>query len=157
MCLLLSSLRALRRRLSALGRGKVLETSPTKIPPAAVGLGERLRHIIEIYRNRIIESTERRRPPSSGTRRSMDGDRLHFRPGDVIMPEENGEEAFSHHAGRGARGTLSLIGLFHHPATHHRRLGGTILRCKERRIKAAQPHAMTWELQRIYEFLDPRG
>ncbi|KAF8286099.1 hypothetical protein TcBrA4_0030380 [Trypanosoma cruzi] len=46
--------KAARRRLSALSRGIVLETSPTKIPPAAVGLGEGLQHIIENNRERII-------------------------------------------------------------------------------------------------------
>ncbi|KAF8290798.1 putative target of rapamycin (TOR) kinase 1 [Trypanosoma cruzi] len=39
-------IKAVRRRLSALHRGIVLETSPTKIPMSAVGLGERLRHMI---------------------------------------------------------------------------------------------------------------
>ncbi|PWV06044.1 hypothetical protein C3747_121g90 [Trypanosoma cruzi] len=34
--------KAVRRRLSALNRGIVQETSPANVPPAAVGLGERL-------------------------------------------------------------------------------------------------------------------
>ncbi|RNC54204.1 hypothetical protein TcCL_ESM08393 [Trypanosoma cruzi] len=72
-------IKALRRRLSALDRGIVLETSPTKIPPAAVGLGERLRHIIEdITVSESSSPPKRRRPPSSGTRRSMDGEPSSF-------------------------------------------------------------------------------
>ncbi|PWV09922.1 putative target of rapamycin (TOR) kinase 1 [Trypanosoma cruzi] len=50
---------AVRRRLSALNRGIVLETSPANLPPSAVGLGERLRHIIGNNRKRIIKLTER--------------------------------------------------------------------------------------------------
>ncbi|EKG05035.1 hypothetical protein TCSYLVIO_003899 [Trypanosoma cruzi] len=52
-------IKAVRRRLSALNRGIVLETSPANLPPAAVGLGERLRHTIGKNRKRIINSTEK--------------------------------------------------------------------------------------------------
>ncbi|RNC40522.1 protein kinase, partial [Trypanosoma cruzi] len=52
------SIKAVRRRLSALDRGIVLETSPANLPSAAVGSGERLRHIIGNNRKRIINSTE---------------------------------------------------------------------------------------------------
>ncbi|RNC35978.1 putative target of rapamycin (TOR) kinase 1 [Trypanosoma cruzi] len=52
-------IKAVRRRLSALNRGIVLETSPANLPPSAVGLGERLRHTIENNRKRIIKPTER--------------------------------------------------------------------------------------------------
>ncbi|EKG08565.1 hypothetical protein TCSYLVIO_000287 [Trypanosoma cruzi] len=52
-------IKAVRRRLSALNRGIVLETSPANVPPSAVGLGERLQHIIENNRKRIINSTEK--------------------------------------------------------------------------------------------------
>ncbi|PWU96517.1 putative target of rapamycin (TOR) kinase 1 [Trypanosoma cruzi] len=40
-------IKAVRRRLTALHRGIVLETSPANLPPSAVGLDERLQHIIE--------------------------------------------------------------------------------------------------------------
>ncbi|PWU84603.1 putative target of rapamycin (TOR) kinase 1 [Trypanosoma cruzi] len=40
-------IKAVRRRLSAVNQGIVQETSPANVPPAAVGLGERLRHMIE--------------------------------------------------------------------------------------------------------------
>ncbi|RNC52966.1 putative ubiquitin-activating enzyme e1, partial [Trypanosoma cruzi] len=52
-------IKTVRRRLSALNRGIVLETSPANLPPAAVGLGERLRHIIENNRKRIVKPTEK--------------------------------------------------------------------------------------------------
>ncbi|RNC57811.1 putative ubiquitin-activating enzyme e1 [Trypanosoma cruzi] len=52
-------IKAVRRRLSALNRGIVQETSPANLPPSAVGLGERLRHIIENNRKRIINPTEK--------------------------------------------------------------------------------------------------
>ncbi|KAF8286817.1 hypothetical protein TcBrA4_0026040 [Trypanosoma cruzi] len=50
-------IKAVRRRLSALNRGIVLETSLANVPSAAVGSGEGLRHIIENNRKRIIYPT----------------------------------------------------------------------------------------------------
>ncbi|KAF5217866.1 hypothetical protein ECC02_009250 [Trypanosoma cruzi] len=68
-------IKAARRRLSALNRGIVLETSPTNVPPAAVGFGERLRHIIEnITVSESSSPQKRHRPPSSRTHRSRDGE-----------------------------------------------------------------------------------
>ncbi|KAF8284743.1 putative target of rapamycin (TOR) kinase 1 [Trypanosoma cruzi] len=52
-------IKAVRRRLSALNRGIVQETSPANLPPSAVGLGEGLRHIIENNRKRVIRPTEK--------------------------------------------------------------------------------------------------
>ncbi|RNC39036.1 putative ubiquitin-activating enzyme e1 [Trypanosoma cruzi] len=52
-------IKAVRRRLPAPNQGIVLGTSPANLPPAAVGLGERLRHIIGKNRKRIIKPTER--------------------------------------------------------------------------------------------------
>ncbi|RNF09423.1 target of rapamycin (TOR) kinase 1 [Trypanosoma cruzi] len=52
-------IKAVRRRLSVLHQGIVLETSPANLPPSAVGLGERLRHTIEYNRRRIIKPTEK--------------------------------------------------------------------------------------------------
>ncbi|KAF8281111.1 hypothetical protein TcBrA4_0087400 [Trypanosoma cruzi] len=52
-------IKAVRRRLSALNRGIVLETSPANLPPAAVGLGERLRHSIESKLWRNAKPTEK--------------------------------------------------------------------------------------------------
>ncbi|ESS62174.1 hypothetical protein TCDM_10192 [Trypanosoma cruzi Dm28c] len=119
-------IKAVRRRLSALNRWIVLETSPANLPPAAVGLGEGLRQIIGNNRKRIIKPTEK---ASSAiiTDASLHGWGAFFNSdsGDVkIAGREMGEEAFSYHAGRGTRGTLGLIGLFRHPAIHHGHLGG---------------------------------
>ncbi|EKF38290.1 dynein heavy chain, putative [Trypanosoma cruzi marinkellei] len=55
-------IKAVRRRLSALNRGIVLETFPANLPPSAVGLGERLRHMTENNCRRIIKSTEKASP-----------------------------------------------------------------------------------------------
>ncbi|ESS63508.1 hypothetical protein TCDM_08656 [Trypanosoma cruzi Dm28c] len=119
-------IKAVRRQLSALNQGIVLETSPANLRPAVVVSGERLRHIIE---NIIVgESSippKRHRPPSSRMHRSMDGEPFLFQtPATLKLPGEVGRGSLSHHAGRGARGTLSLVGLFRHLAIHHGRLGG---------------------------------
>ncbi|KAF8277045.1 hypothetical protein TcYC6_0017590 [Trypanosoma cruzi] len=52
-------IKAVRRRLSAVNQGIVQETSPANHPPAAVGLGEGLQHIIKNNRKRIIKPTEK--------------------------------------------------------------------------------------------------
>ncbi|PWU92850.1 hypothetical protein C3747_307g35 [Trypanosoma cruzi] len=119
-------IKAVRRRLSTLHQGIVMETSPANLPPSAVGLGERSRHTIE---NIIVgESSippKRHAPPSSQMHRSMDGEPLSFQtPATSKFPGEMGKEVFSYHAGRGTSGTLSLIGLSRHLAIHHGRLGG---------------------------------
>ncbi|KAF8294325.1 hypothetical protein TcYC6_0102970 [Trypanosoma cruzi] len=119
-------IKAVRRRLSAVDQGIVLEKSPKNVPPAAVGLDERLRHIIENII--VVESSSPRKrhwPPSSRMHRSMDGEPFLFQtPATLNCRSKMGEEALSYHAGRGARGTLSPIGLFRHLAIHHGRLGG---------------------------------
>ncbi|KAF8281296.1 hypothetical protein TcBrA4_0088660 [Trypanosoma cruzi] len=85
-------IKAVRRRLSAINRGIVQETSPANLPPSAVGLGERLRHIIE--NTTVSESSiprKRHRPPSSRTHRSMDGEPFLFQtPATLKFPEGNG-------------------------------------------------------------------
>ncbi|RNC38301.1 hypothetical protein TcCL_NonESM12464 [Trypanosoma cruzi] len=72
-------IRAVRRRLSALNRGIVLETSPANLRPAAVGLRERLRHIIE---NITVSGTssppKRHRPPTSWMHRFMEVELFSF-------------------------------------------------------------------------------
>ncbi|ESS55450.1 hypothetical protein TCDM_13078 [Trypanosoma cruzi Dm28c] len=77
-----------RRRLSAPHRGIVQETSPANLPPSAVGLDEGLRHIIE---NTIASESssppKRQWPPSSRTRRSVDGEPLSFQtPATLKLP-----------------------------------------------------------------------
>ncbi|RNC34980.1 protein kinase [Trypanosoma cruzi] len=67
------------------------------------------------------------------------------------------EEAVSYHAGLGARGTLSLNGLSRRLATHYGHwVDNTLLQGGANKGRS-KSHAMTWELQRIYEFLDSRG
>ncbi|KAF8287631.1 hypothetical protein TcYC6_0001550 [Trypanosoma cruzi] len=143
LCAYYFFIKAVRRRLSAVNQGIVLETSPANLPPAAVGLGERLRHIIENNRRRIIESTEKASAAIIADA-SLHGWRAVFIPdsGDVkIAGGKVEEEAFSYHAGRGARGTLGLIDLFRHLAIHHGRLGGQHFAARsgeERQIKIAR-------------------
>ncbi|KAF8288789.1 hypothetical protein TcBrA4_0006450 [Trypanosoma cruzi] len=58
---------AVRRRLSAIHQGIVLETSPANLPPAAVGLGERSRHTIEVTTVSESSSPQKRHwPPHHG-------------------------------------------------------------------------------------------
>ncbi|RNF14711.1 target of rapamycin (TOR) kinase 1 [Trypanosoma cruzi] len=72
-------IKAVRRRLLALDRGIVQETSPANLVPAAVGLGERLRHTIEnIIVGECSSPRKRHRPPSSRMHRSMDCEPFSF-------------------------------------------------------------------------------
>ncbi|PWV09263.1 hypothetical protein C3747_81g104 [Trypanosoma cruzi] len=93
LCGCYSFIKAVRRRLSALNRGIVQETSPTNLPPSAVGLDERLRHIIEdITVSESSSPPKRHRPPSSRTHRSMDGEPFSFQtPATLKLSEENGK------------------------------------------------------------------
>ncbi|PWU84513.1 putative target of rapamycin (TOR) kinase 1 [Trypanosoma cruzi] len=119
------SIKAVRRRLSALHQGIVLETSTANLLPSAVGFGERLRHIKNTIVGESSIPRKRHRPPSSRMRRSMDGEPFLFHNQSKLnCRRKMEEEAFSHHAGGGTSGTLSLIGLFRHLAIHHGRLGG---------------------------------
>ncbi|KAF5214321.1 hypothetical protein ECC02_013090 [Trypanosoma cruzi] len=117
-------IKAVRRRLSALHRGIVLETSPTKIPLSAVGLGERTRHIIE---NIIVGGSssppKRNAPPASRTRRSMDGAPFSFQtPATLKLPKESGEGSlFSSCRPRRARYAWPYRPF---SAIHHGLLGG---------------------------------
>ncbi|KAF8283811.1 hypothetical protein TcBrA4_0063740 [Trypanosoma cruzi] len=68
-----------------------------------------------------------------------------------------GEEAFSYHAGRGTSGTLSLVGLSAIlPSTMDVWVENSSLQGAANK-GSSKSHAMTWELQRIFEFLDSRG
>ncbi|PWU93144.1 putative target of rapamycin (TOR) kinase 1 [Trypanosoma cruzi] len=89
-------IKAVRRRLSALNRGIVLETSPANPPPSAVGLGERLRHMIEnIIVGESSSPRKRHRPPSSRKHRSMDREPFLFQTSATLkLPEGMGEEPF---------------------------------------------------------------
>ncbi|KAF5224497.1 hypothetical protein ECC02_002440 [Trypanosoma cruzi] len=119
-------IKAVRRRLSALNRGIVQETSPKNVPPAAVGLGEGLRHIIEnIIVSESSSPRKRHRPPSSRMHRSMDGEPFLFQtPATLKLPEENGRRSLflSCRPRRAVR--LALSAFFRHLAIHHGSLGG---------------------------------
>ncbi|PWU88573.1 putative target of rapamycin (TOR) kinase 1 [Trypanosoma cruzi] len=133
-------IKAVRRRLSALNRGIVLETSPANLPPSAVGLGERLRHTIENNRKRIIKPTERA-SAAIITDASLHGWGAVFIPdsGDVKIAGGKWEKKpflIMQAEARAVR--LALSAFFRHLAINHGRLGGATLRCKERRIKAAR-------------------
>ncbi|PWV18347.1 putative target of rapamycin (TOR) kinase 1 [Trypanosoma cruzi] len=118
-------IKAVRRRLSALHQGIVLETSPANLPPSEAGLGERLRQMIENNRKRNSKPTEKA-SAAIITDASLHGwDPFLFQtPATLKLPEGNGRRSLFYHAGRCLRGTLSLIGLFRHLAIHHGRLGG---------------------------------
>ncbi|EKG00997.1 mucin-associated surface protein (MASP), putative [Trypanosoma cruzi] len=134
-------IKAARRRLSALHRGNVQETSPANLPPSAVGLGEGLQHIIGNNRKRIIKPTEK---ASSAiiTDASLHGwEPFSIQtPATLKLPEGNG------------RGSLFLSCRPRHvryawpyrpfrPSCHPPwTFGWTTLCCEERRIKAAQNH-----------------
>ncbi|EKG06756.1 RNA-binding protein, putative, partial [Trypanosoma cruzi] len=111
-------IKVVRRRLSAFNRGIVQETSPANLPLSAIGLGERLRHIIE---NIVVcgpsSPPKRLLPQSSRMRRSVDGEPFPFHtPAALKLPDESGRGSLFYHAGRGTHGTLSLIGFFRHLA-----------------------------------------
>ncbi|RNF14741.1 hypothetical protein TcG_07678 [Trypanosoma cruzi] len=79
LCAYYFFIQAVRRRLSALDRGIVQETSPANLVPAAVGLGERLRHTIEnIIVGECSSPVRRHQPPSSRMHRSMDCEPFSF-------------------------------------------------------------------------------
>ncbi|KAF8280041.1 putative target of rapamycin (TOR) kinase 1 [Trypanosoma cruzi] len=84
-------MKAVRRRLSALNRGIVQETSPANLPPAAVGLGERLRQMIEKNRKRIIKPTEKASAAIIRDVLMMDGEPFSSQtPATLKLPEECG-------------------------------------------------------------------
>ncbi|RNE98550.1 putative mucin-associated surface protein (MASP) [Trypanosoma cruzi] len=85
------SIKAVRRRLSALNQGIVQETSPAKVPPAAVGLGEGLRHIIDSNRNRNIKPTEKASAAITRDASPHGWEPFLFQtPATLNLPEENG-------------------------------------------------------------------
>ncbi|PWU83532.1 putative target of rapamycin (TOR) kinase 1 [Trypanosoma cruzi] len=85
------SIKAVRRRLSALHQGIVLETSTANLLPSAVGFGERLRHIKNTIVGESSIPRKRHRPPSSRMRRSMDGEPFLFHNQSKLkLPEGNG-------------------------------------------------------------------
>ncbi|EKF33278.1 hypothetical protein MOQ_002859 [Trypanosoma cruzi marinkellei] len=117
--------KAVRRRLSALNRGIVLETSRRTFLPPAVGLGERLRRMIENNCRRIIKPTEKA-SAAIITDASVHGWGAVFirDSGDVKTAGGKWKRTSCFIVQAEARVTRSLIGLFCHLAIHHRCLGG---------------------------------
>ncbi|EKF29608.1 hypothetical protein MOQ_006596 [Trypanosoma cruzi marinkellei] len=151
--------KAVRRRLSALNRGIVLETSLANFPPAAVCLGERLRRIIENNRKRIIKPTEKA-SAAIITDASLHGWGAVFilDSGDVKIAGEKWEKKpfltmrAEACASRSALSAFSAI----LPRTMDVWVDNTSLRGAANK-GSSKSHALTWEPQRIYEFLDSRG
>ncbi|KAF5221343.1 hypothetical protein ECC02_005585 [Trypanosoma cruzi] len=149
-------IKAVRRRLTALNRGIVLETSPANLPPAAVGLGERLRHIIGNNRRRIINPTEKA-SAAIITDTSLHGWGAVFIPdsGDVEITEGKwGRKTFliMQAEARAVRLALSAFSAIL-PSTMDVWVGNNSLQGAANK-GSSKSHAMTWKLQRIYGFLD---
>ncbi|PWU88485.1 hypothetical protein C4B63_72g112 [Trypanosoma cruzi] len=152
-------IKAVRRRLSALNRGIVLETSPANLPPSAVGLGERLRHTIANNRKRNIKPTEKA-SAAIITDASLHGWGAVFIPdsGDVKIAGEKWERKpflIMQAEARAVRLALSAFSAIL-PSTMDVWVDNTSLQGAANK-GSSKSHALTWELQRIYEFLDSRG
>ncbi|KAF8288841.1 hypothetical protein TcYC6_0010680 [Trypanosoma cruzi] len=119
-------IKAVRRRLSALNRGLCWRHPRRTFRRQRLVWARDCDTSMRIIVGEPSSPPKRHRPPSSRMHRSMDGEPFSF---SRLRRRQNcrrkvGEEAFSYHAGRGARGALSLIGIFRHLAIHHGRLGG---------------------------------
>ncbi|EKG06021.1 hypothetical protein TCSYLVIO_002901 [Trypanosoma cruzi] len=148
-------IKAVRRRLSALNRGIVLETSTANLPSAVVGLGERLRHTIEYNRKRIINSTEKA-SAAIITDASLHG------WGAVFIPDPGGVKIaggkwkrkpflIMQAEARAVRLALSAFSAIL-PSTMDVWVDNTSPQGAANK-GSSKSHAMTWELKRIYAFL----
>ncbi|ESS61786.1 protein kinase [Trypanosoma cruzi Dm28c] len=159
LCDYYSFITAVRRRLSALHRGIVLETSPANLVPAAVGLSERLRHTIEYNRRRIIKPTEKA-SAAIITDASLHGWGAVFIPdsGDVKLAGGKWERKpflIMQAEARAVRLALSAFSAIL-PSTMDVWVDNTSLQGAANR-GSSKSHALTRELQRIHELLDSRG
>ncbi|PWV02894.1 putative target of rapamycin (TOR) kinase 1 [Trypanosoma cruzi] len=153
-------IKAVRRRLSALNRGILQETSPANLLPAAVGLGERLRHIVEnIIVSESSSPQKRHRPPSSLMCRSVDEEPFSFHtPATLKSPEGKWEKRpfpIMQAEARAARLALSVFSAVL-PSTMDVWVDKTLLQGAANKGRS-KSQAMTWDLRRIYGFLDSRG
>ncbi|PWU95504.1 putative target of rapamycin (TOR) kinase 1 [Trypanosoma cruzi] len=138
--------------------GVVLETSPANLPPSAVGLGERLRHTIENNRKRIIKPTEKA-SAAIITDASLHGWGAVFIPdsGDVKIVGGKWERKpflIMQAEVRAVRLVLSAFSAIL-PSTMDVWVNNTSLQGAANKGNS-KSHALTWELKRIYEFLDSR-
>ncbi|RNF08465.1 putative ubiquitin-activating enzyme e1 [Trypanosoma cruzi] len=148
----------MRRRLSALNRGIVQETSPANLPPSAVGLGEGLRHMIEKNRKRIIKPTEKA-SAAIITDASLHGWRAVFIPdsGDAKIAGEKWERKpffIMQAEARVVRLALSAFSAIL-PSTMDVWVDNTSLQGAANK-GSSKSHALAREPRRIYEFLDSR-
>ncbi|EKF28333.1 lanosterol 14-alpha-demethylase, putative, partial [Trypanosoma cruzi marinkellei] len=150
--------KAVRRRLSVHNRGIVLETSPASLPPAAVGLGEGFRRMIENNRKRNIKPTGKA-SAATITDASLHGWGAVFIPdsGHVKIAGGKWERKpflIMQHKARGALGLIGSSSIL--PSTIDVLVDNTSLQGAVNK-ESSKSHAMTWKPQRIYEFLDARG
>ncbi|KAF8292375.1 putative target of rapamycin (TOR) kinase 1 [Trypanosoma cruzi] len=149
-----SFIKAVRRRLSAPHRGIVLEISPANLPPSAVGLGERLRHSIESNRKRNIKPTEKASAAIINYA-SLRGWGAVFIPdsGDVKIAGGDGRGKpflIMQAEARAVRLALSAFSAIL-PCIAGVWVRDALLRRAAKKGSSKSP-ALTWELQRIYEF-----
>ncbi|ESS62614.1 hypothetical protein TCDM_09697 [Trypanosoma cruzi Dm28c] len=152
-------IKAVRRRLSALHQGIVQETSTANLPPSAVGLGEGLQHIIGNNRKRIIKPTEKALSAIIADA-SLHGWGAVFNSdsGDVKIAGGKWERKpflIMQAEARAVRLALSAFSAIL-PSTMDIWVDNTSLQGAANK-GSSKSHAMTWELQRIFEFLDSRG
>ncbi|KAF8288751.1 hypothetical protein TcBrA4_0006490 [Trypanosoma cruzi] len=131
-----------------------LETSRPP-SPSSVGLGERLRHTIEV--TTVSESSSPQKRPlaaSSRTHRSMVGEQFLFQtPAALKLPDENGRgSVFLSCRPRRARYAWLTAFSAVLPSAMDVWVDNTSLQGAANK-GSSKSHAMTWELRRIYEFL----
>ncbi|KAF8283617.1 putative target of rapamycin (TOR) kinase 1 [Trypanosoma cruzi] len=137
-----------------------METSPANLRPAAVGLGEGLRHIIiKNNRQRNIKPTEKS-CVAIITDASLHGWGAVLIPdfGDVEISGGKWERKsflIMKAEARAVRLALSAFSAIL-PSTMDVWVDSTSLQGAANK-GSSKSHALTWELQRIYEFLDSRG
>ncbi|KAF8297060.1 putative target of rapamycin (TOR) kinase 1 [Trypanosoma cruzi] len=158
LCAYYFFIKAVQRRLSAVNQGIVLETSPANLPLSAIGLGERLRHINEDNRKWSINPTEK--ASAAVTDASLQGWGAVFIPdsGDVIIAGVKWERKpfpIMQVEARAVRLALSVFSAIL-PSTTDVWVDNTSLQGAASK-GSSKSHTMTWELQRIHEFLGSRG
>ncbi|ESS60598.1 hypothetical protein TCDM_11866 [Trypanosoma cruzi Dm28c] len=152
-------IKAVRRRLSALHQGIVQETSPANLRPSAVGLGEGLRQIIGNNRKRNNKPTEKASAAIIADA-SLHGWGAVFNSdsGDVKIAGGKWKRKpflIMQAEARAVRLALSAFSAIL-PSTMDVWVDNASLQGAANK-GSSKSHAMTWELQRIYEFLDSRG
>ncbi|KAF8284140.1 hypothetical protein TcBrA4_0057910 [Trypanosoma cruzi] len=135
-----------------------METSPANLPPSAVGLGERLRHS-KNNRKRNLKPTEKA-SAAIITDASLHGWRAVFitQSGDLKTGGGKWERKpflIMRAEARAVRLALSAFSAIL-PSTMDVWVDSTSLQGAANK-GSSKSHALTWELQRIFEFLDSRG